>query len=136
MANTRLLLSVSYTHLDVYKRQTDAYSGFISNRFDIGQFSITPAIRYEHIENERTNRLTGDHGSANLQEWIPGIGFAYNPNQNITLFAGVHEGFAPPRTEDLITNNGGSVDVGAEKSTNYELGFRAKPCLLYTSITK
>ena len=109
------------------ERKTGAYSGFISNRFEFGQFSITPAIRYEHIENERTNRLTGSHGSANLQEWIPGIGVAYNPNQNITLFAGVHEGFAPPRTEDLITNTGGSVDVDAEKSTNYELGFRAKP---------
>ena len=109
------------------ERQTDAYSGFISNRFDVGQFSITPAIRYEHIQNERTNRLTGDSGEANLHEWIPGIAVAYNPHDNLTVFAGVHEGFAPPRTEDLITNAGGAVDVDAEKSTNWELGFRAKP---------
>ncbi|WP_305328287.1 TonB-dependent receptor domain-containing protein [Methylotenera sp.] len=110
------------------KRETDAYSGFISNRFDIGQFSITPAVRYEHIENERTNRLTGAKGEASLHEWIPGIGFAYNPNDNLTVFAGVHEGFAPPRTEDLISNTtGGVLEVSAEKSTNYELGFRAKP---------
>ncbi|MDP1765652.1 MAG: TonB-dependent receptor [Methylotenera sp.] len=110
------------------KRETDAYSGFISNRFDIGQFSITPAVRYEHIENERINRLTGAKGDANLHEWIPGIGFAYNPNEQLTVFAGVHEGFAPPRTEDLISNTtGGVLEVSAEKSTNYELGFRAKP---------
>ncbi|MDO9206597.1 TonB-dependent receptor domain-containing protein, partial [Methylotenera sp.] len=109
------------------KRETDAYSGFISNRFDIGQFSITPAVRYEHIDNERTNRLTGAKGEASLHEWIPGIGFAYNPNDNLTVFASVHEGFAPPRTEDLIGPSGGSIDVSAEKSINYELGFRAKP---------
>ncbi|MCF8186691.1 MAG: TonB-dependent receptor [Sulfuritalea sp.] len=109
------------------ERKTDAYSGFISNRFDIGQFSITPAVRYEHIENERTNRLTGAKGEASLHEWIPGIGFAYNPNDNLTVFAGVHRGFAPPRTEDLISGTGGAVDVDSEKSTNYELGFRAKP---------
>jgi len=109
------------------ERRTDAYSGFISNRFDIGSFSVTPAVRYEHIENERTNRLTGAHGEASLHEWIPGIGFAYNPNDNLTVFAGVHRGFAPPRAEDLITNAGGSVEVDAEKSTNYEVGFRAKP---------
>ena len=109
------------------ERKTDAYSGFVSNRFDIGQFSITPALRYEHIKNERTNRLTGDNGEASLHEWIPGIAFAYTPNHNLTVFAGVHEGFAPPRTEDLISNTGGTVDVDAEKSTNYELGFRAKP---------
>lgn len=122
------------------KRETDAYSGFISNRFDIGQFSITPAVRYEHIENKRTNRCTtvggtttcpginpGAKGEVILHEWIPGLGLAYNPNDNLTVFAGVHEGFAPPRTEDLITATGGNVDVDAERSANYELGFRAKP---------
>ncbi len=109
------------------ERQTDAYSGFISNRFDIGQFSITPAIRYEHIKNERTNRLNGANGDNTLDEWIPGLAVAYNPNERLTVFAGVHEGFAPPRTEDLITNTGGSIEVESEKSTNWELGFRAKP---------
>ncbi len=109
------------------ERQTDAYSGFISNRFDIGQFSITPVIRYEHIINERTNRLTGASGDDTLHEWIPGIAVAYNPNANLTVFLGVHEGFAPPRTEDLISNAGGAIDVDSEKSTNWELGFRAKP---------
>ncbi|MDZ4210418.1 MAG: TonB-dependent receptor, partial [Methylotenera sp.] len=115
------------------KRETDAYSGFISNRFDIGQFSITPAVRYEHIKNERTNLITkgvvvNTEGETSLSEWIPGIGFAYNPNVNLTVFAGVHRGFAPPRTEDLINDTaGGVVDVDAERSTNYELGFRAKP---------
>lgn len=109
------------------ERKTDAYSGFVSNRFSIGQFSITPALRYEHIKNERTNRLTGASGDDTLHEWIPGIAFAYTPHHDLTVFAGVHEGFAPPRTEDLISNTGGAVDVDAEKSTNYELGFRAKP---------
>ncbi len=114
------------------ERQTDAYSGFISNRFDIGQFSITPAVRYEHVENTRKNGRTATvttptKGSDTLHEWIPGIAVAYNPNEHLTVFAGVHEGFAPPRTEDLISNTGGSVDVEAEKSTNWELGFRAKP---------
>ncbi|HQN64535.1 MAG TPA: TonB-dependent receptor [Methylophilus sp.] len=108
-------------------RETDAYAGFISNRFDIGNFSITPAVRYEHVENKRKNRLTGAQGEATLHEWIPGISFAYTPNSQYTFFAGVHEGFAPPRTEDLISNTGGSVDVDPEKSTNYEVGFRAHP---------
>ena len=114
------------------ERQTDAYSGFVSNRFDIGQFSITPAVRYEHIENTRKNGRTATvttptKGDDTLHEWIPGIAVAYNPHERLTVFAGVHEGFAPPRTEDLIGGTGGSVDVDAEESTNWELGFRAKP---------
>lgn len=114
------------------KRETDAYSGFISNRFDIGQFSITPAVRYEHIENKRKNGttrtvLSETKGESSLHEWIPGLAVAYTPNDSLTVFAGVHRGFAPPRTEDLIGPTGGAVDVDSEKSTNYELGFRAKP---------
>ena len=116
----------SGTLVENNERKTDAYSGFISNRFDIGQFSITPAIRYEHIKNERTNRLTGANGADTFDEWIPGIAVAYNPHERLTMFAGVHEGFAPPRTEDLINNTGGLVEVEAEKSTNWEVGFRAK----------
>ncbi|MDP3608399.1 MAG: TonB-dependent receptor [Methylophilus sp.] len=108
-------------------RETNAYSGFVSNRFDLGNFSITPAIRYEHVENKRKNRLNGADGDETVHEWVPGISFAYTPNDQYTIFAGVHEGFAPPRTEDLIGPNGGSVDVDVEKSTNYELGFRARP---------
>ena len=109
------------------QRETDAYSGFAANRFDFGQFSVTPIIRYENIQNERSNRLTGAKGGASLDEWIPGLSMAYKHHDNLTLFAGVHRGFAPPRTEDLITNAGGAVDVDAERSTNWELGFRAKP---------
>ena len=122
----------SGTLVENNRRETDAYSGFISNRFDIGQFSITPAIRYEHIENTRKNGRTATvttptKGDDTLDEWIPGLAVAYNPNERLTVFAGVHEGFAPPRVEDLISNTGGSVDVEVEKSTNWELGFRAKP---------
>lgn len=107
-------------------RATDAYSGFISNRFDIGKLSITPVIRYEHIQNERKNRLNGQQADVTLTEWVPGLSAAYMINEQYTFFAGVHEGFAPPRTEDLIVGNG-SQDVDAEKSTNYELGLRARP---------
>ncbi len=107
-------------------RATNAYSGFISNRFDIGKFSITPVIRYEHIENDRKNRLNGQQNDVNLTELVPGISAAYMLNDKYTFFAGVHEGFAPPRTEDLIVGNG-SQDVDVEKSTNYEFGLRAHP---------
>ncbi len=109
------------------ERKTDAYSGYVSNRFDIGQFSITPIMRYEHVENERTDRIKDTKGDDVLHEWIPGLGLAYNPNAQLTLFAGVHRGFAPPRTEDLISDTGGAVDVDVERSTNWEFGFRAKP---------
>lgn len=107
-------------------RKTDAYSGFVSNRFDIGQFNITPVLRYEYIDNSRKNNLNGQRGSESIAEWVPGISAAYTVNDQYTVYGGVHRGFAPPRVEDLIVGNG-STEVGVERSTNYELGFRARP---------
>jgi Fe(3+) dicitrate transport protein len=43
------------------------------------------------------------------------------------VFAGVHRGFAPPGVADIVTAQGGSVDLDAELSWNYELGLRSTP---------
>jgi Fe(3+) dicitrate transport protein len=114
-------------------RKTRAYSAFASNRFALGQWSMTPALRYESIDSERTNRLTGATGSDSLQAWIPSLGLTWNPGKALTVFGGVHRGFAPPRTEDIIGGSGTSTDVGAEQSTNWELGVRSQP-LAWTSL--
>ena len=106
-------------------RNTDAYSAFAQNRFLVGKWTVTPGVRVEYIENERTNNLTGASGSDSLTAVIPGLGATYNPITNLTFFSGVHKGFTPPRNEDLITGSGTSVDLDSEESVNFELGIRA-----------
>lgn len=108
-------------------RETTAYSAFLANRFDLGEVSVTPILRYENIDAERTNRLTGNVGSTSLSETIPGIGVTWNPNTRLTVFSSLHKGFAPPRVEDLIGGSGTVTEVGAEESTNFELGVRSQP---------
>jgi Fe(3+) dicitrate transport protein len=108
-------------------RKTSAYSGFIANRFDIGQFSVTPIARYESIKAERTNRLTGLGGETSVHAFTPGIGATWNPMPTLTVFTSLHKGFAPPRVEDLIGGTGTVVDVGYEKSLNFEFGVRTQP---------
>lgn len=117
----------SGTKVEDNLRETQAYSGFVSNRFTYGPVSITPILRYEYIDNSRKNRLTGDKGSDSLDAWIPGVGVTYAPLEWLTLFTGLHKGFAPPRTEDIIGGTGTSTDVGAEESLNFEAGVRAQP---------
>jgi Fe(3+) dicitrate transport protein len=108
-------------------RETNAWSVFVANRFDIGQFGITPILRYEHIDAERSNRLTGQSGSTRVSEAMPSIGVTWNPSQTLTVFSSLHKGFAPPRVEDLINNNATFTDVDPEESLNFELGLRAQP---------
>jgi Fe(3+) dicitrate transport protein len=110
------------------ERSNQAYSGFIQNRFSFAAFTVTPGLRIEHVKYHRSNRLLNVSGETELTQLVPGIGVSYNSGNRLVLFAGVHRGFAPPRTEDIINNTtGGSIDLDPELSWNYEAGLRARP---------
>jgi Fe(3+) dicitrate transport protein len=110
-------------------RKNAAYAGFVQNRFLFGGWTVTPGVRLEHVQYERTNRLgnagAGVTGDTALTRLIPGVGVSHTAGEQVTLFAGVHRGFAPPRTEDVISNTGGVVDLDPELSWNYEAGVRS-----------
>ncbi len=108
-------------------RETRAYSAFVQNRILLGQWAVTPGLRYENIRSLRTDRLAAVTGEDTLGQWIPSLGGTYQATPHTTYFAGVHRGFAPPRTEDVINGVGTSTNVGPELSVNWELGVRAKP---------
>lgn len=107
-------------------RRNQAFATFVQNRFLLGGWTVTPGIRVEHVRFERVNRLgsTGATGTTQLTQVIPGLGVSYTAGERSTVFGGVHRGFAPPRTEDIITNQGGVVDLDPELSWNYEVGAR------------
>ncbi len=114
------------------ERKNAAYSAFVQNRFVLGKWAVTPGLRVEHIDYERTNRLgnsgAGVTGTTRLTQWVPGVGVAYNPTDRISVFTGVHRGFAPPRTEDILSNSTGAVvELDPELSWNYEVGARLTP---------
>ncbi len=111
-------------------RSNQAYSTFALNRFIFGNWTLTPGVRVEHVRFERTNKLansgSGVTGLTQLTQVIPGIGLSHTLASRVTMFGGAHRGFAPPRTEDVITNLGGVVDLDPELSWNYELGARTE----------
>jgi Fe(3+) dicitrate transport protein len=113
------------------RRENEAYSAFLQDRVLLGDFTLSGGVRLERIFYERTNRLAnggaGASGATDITEWVPGVGLSYAPGERLNLFAGLHRGFAPPRTEDVISNSGGVVELDSEKSWNYELGVRALP---------
>ncbi len=115
-------------------RTNTAVSAFAQHRVLAGRWGVTGGLRLERVWFERVNRRPtatdprGVRGTTSLTEFIPGLGLTYLAHDGVTLFAGVHRGFAPPRTEDIISNNTGDVvELDAERSWNYELGLRTKP---------
>lgn len=109
------------------ERRAEAASGFVEANFALGAFTVSPGVRYESIDYERRNFLNGARGTSSLDQVIPGLGVTWRASEAISVFAGAHRGFAPPRVEDIITPAGGAVDLDPELSWNYELGIRAKP---------
>jgi Fe(3+) dicitrate transport protein len=110
-------------------RSNQAYSTFALNRFLFGNWTVTPGVRVEHVRFERSNQLptsNGITGNTDLTQVIPGLGASHTLGSRVTAFAGVHRGFAPPRTEDVISATGGVVDLDAELSWNYEIGARTE----------
>jgi Fe(3+) dicitrate transport protein len=107
-------------------RNAEAVSGFVLATLDYGRLTVSPGVRVESIDYDRTNRLSGASGATDLTEVIPGLGVIFDLNDRLVVYAGVHRGFSPPRIEDVITNAGGFVDLEAEESVNWELGLRGE----------
>jgi Fe(3+) dicitrate transport protein len=121
------------------ERDARAFAIFASNKLELGAFSITPMLHWEDIDYTRTNKLPTASavpaqaclappctGEAEYSEFMPGLTIAYEPSRMVKLFAGIHEGFAPPRIEDGIGQGGGSVEVDPESSINLEVGMKTE----------
>ena len=117
-------------------------AGYLQNKFMFlnKTLQITPGFRFEaarlerHILRRRVRNAEGQEVATDLNllqhNWviapIPGLGIAYQPVKFLTIFGGVHRGFAPPRTKDAINNDGENIELEAEYSWVYELGLRSR----------
>ncbi|HQW68706.1 MAG TPA: TonB-dependent receptor [Flavobacterium sp.] len=106
----------------------------IQYKLKYNKLTVTPGLRFETIDlwNQNYGKVDPTRTGANLVEndnhvkvWLPGIGANYKWNNNLSVFAGAHKGFAPP------TNRTGQ---DAESSINYELGTRFRVKKLYAEI--
>jgi len=117
---------------------TQALAAYVHNRFIFAErFRVSPGFRFEYISTTRRvdrTRVDGtptDFGppvaaTTAVIAPIPGLGLSFDATEQVTLFTGVHRGFAPPRTQDAITPSGEDIDLDAEYSWNIELGTRVR----------
>ena len=124
---------------DVEQRKGKAISLYLHDKIDITKkLEINLGLRLENFDYSRnilrgrfmlngvtTTADTNVVASGNLMAVIPGGGFNYSLDEGVTLFGGIHRGFAPPRTKDAITAEGIALDIAQEDSWNSELGIRA-----------
>jgi Fe(3+) dicitrate transport protein len=114
-------------------RSASALSAFVQNKFFLGErLSFSVGLRGESYEFERhflrqQQRDTSLLSGGEIAQLIPGAGMNYSFKDDLTIFAGAHRGFAPPRIADAIANDGEVFNLDPELSWNYELGLRGRP---------
>ncbi|WP_316929402.1 TonB-dependent receptor domain-containing protein [Indibacter alkaliphilus] len=119
-------------------RTGHALAAYVQNKMMItSKFDFNAGVRFESFDYERDIRRRSFPGvgvrdttliAENvINEIIPGVGLNFRPATTFNIFGGVHKGYAPPRTKDAITALGDVLDLDAESSVNYELGFRTEP---------
>lgn len=100
-----------------------AWAFFVRDTIDWGNLTVVPGLRYETIKLRRTDYALNDPARVtpiavlenSVDVLIPGISATYNLSDEWQLLGGVHRGFAAP---------GPGSTSDAEKSVNYEAGFR------------
>lgn len=113
------------------KRNGKAMSAYAHQMLDLtNKLTFSGGLRFESYTYQRDiyRRSSIDtfiSSTNTIHQVIPGIGLNYNPNEDLTIFGGVHRGFAPPRIKDAITAAGEVYEVDPELSWNTEIGFRS-----------
>jgi len=102
----------------------DAISFWLTDRWQATEdLNVHFALRYEDVESYRnqfadTAREQLDSTRSNdSDEWLPGVSFTYDVNDNWQVLAGAHKGFSP-------LGGGAKEFQEPETSNNYEAGVR------------
>lgn len=108
-------------------------------KLEIGKTTVHPGVRFEHISIERLDYGIDDplRAGENITQrkntvtaWMPGFAVDHKFNEELSSFAGIHKGFAPP---------GSKEGAEPESSMNYEIGTRFRnskiktECVLFYS---
>ena len=102
-------------------QSAEALAFFIRDEISFGDWTVSPGIRFEDIDQDRTRFKNGaarafrDGRTNTAQVWLPGIGVSYQATPGLSLIGGVHKGFTAP------SNTPGAEE---EVAINYELGAR------------
>lgn len=114
---------------DETERRGLALAGFAQDRVRIaGRLDVVPGVRFESYWSSQVVRREASmdvnrSSDSSFFQVIPGVSLAYNLAP-LTVFGGVHRGYAPPRILPTINASARDRLLAAEESVNAEVGAR------------
>lgn len=106
------------------------YEGYIYDELSITKnLTIAPGIRYTNIEYSREDFVLKRSDAMTIDAFVYSFGVIQKIADHSRIYGTVSRGFQPPTLNSSL--NPGNIDAGvdlkAETSNNYEVGFRAEP---------
>jgi Fe(3+) dicitrate transport protein len=101
-------------------QQAAALAVHLQDEMNVGHLTVTPGVRYEHIENEYIDRNadnTTHNGSMDI--YALGMNAKYDVTDGMMLFGGLYRGYSVPSPYDNLNK-----DMDEETSLGCELGSR------------
>jgi Fe(3+) dicitrate transport protein len=106
---------------------TDAHSLYVDNRTEIGDWTITPGVRFEHIKISRTNKKEGNDlnhkNEVKYNEVLPSLNLVHQISDQLNTFFSFNSAFSPVHFLD-ISDKLDFDSLEAERSKNYDFGLR------------
>jgi len=103
--------------------EAQAWAFYVRDTISVGNWTLTPGLRYENISLTQRNWGTADPSRSGkpvifrnqVDATMPGIGVMWALGNSLRLVAGLHRGFVNPAP---------GSSTGPEQSWNYEAGLR------------
>lgn len=102
---------------------TEAHAWYLDDRIDIGDWTITPGMRYEHIQSYQNNFIKGEKQEIGYNAPLPALNVLYHLNDAWNLYANTEGSFGTVQYSQIgKAVSSGSVEP--EKARTWELGTR------------
>ncbi|WP_222106705.1 TonB-dependent receptor domain-containing protein, partial [Klebsiella pneumoniae] len=81
---------------------TEAHAWYLDDKIDIGNWTITPGMRFEHIESYQNNAITGTHEEVSYNAPLPALNVLYHLTDSWNLYANTEGSFGTVQYLSLI----------------------------------
>jgi len=106
-----------------FDNATDAHSLYIDDRIAIGQWRITPGVRFERIDTDRQQQGTTQQFDTKNDKSLPSLNIAYLLTPALTVFGNYNTSFGPVQNIQLNSQTA-SNPLRPEIAKTTELGGR------------
>ncbi|QGZ40053.1 Fe(3+) dicitrate transport protein [Pseudoduganella flava] len=111
--------------LTTFDNATDAHAVYVDDRIAYGQWRVTPGVRFEKIDSERTERSGNRQFDTSNDKALPSLNVAYLATPALTVFSNYGTSFGPVQNTQLNSQTAANP-LKPELAKTVELGARWK----------